>query len=224
MKPEVGKFLKAMGFGKDESLWISQYDTWPVRGGFLNEYSPVGRFDATSYYCGKHRLFYVCDAVEDHHGDFSGMDVWHNSVMSCHRPCCRLCWKYGWCVREAKNIEDRFLTAQDKLGLPYSSVEHVCSSVPKNLYSLPYKELCENAILALRRSSVIGGASIFHAFRKDYVKRELFYSPHFHCLAYLQESYDRCRNCFNVGRCWECSGFEGVTRRASQVYLSIAFL
>jgi hypothetical protein len=45
-------------------------------------------------------------------------------------------------------------------------------------------------------------------------RRDLFPSFHFHTLGYIQGGYDRCRNCIKVGHCWDCDGFEGVTRRA----------
>jgi hypothetical protein len=208
------KWLHVLGFGKDEALWISQYDSWAIRGGFRSEYSLVGRGGVSSPYCGKHRCYYKCDAVELHDGMFTGKDVFHNVVYNCHRPCCCRCWKYGWAVREANSINSRFLTAEKVLGFRYVDVEHLSASVAKEDYGLLYKELSDKAILCLKLSGVIGGCIIFHGHRKDYDKRDLFYSPHFHSLAYIKGGYDRCRSCVKVGCCWDCDGFEGVTRRA----------
>ena len=143
-----------------------------------------------------------------------GKDIWHNVVMNCHRPCCSRCWKYGWAVREANSINSRFLTAESVLGLRYLDVEHLSASVPKRDYGLSYEVLSRNAILALKASGVIGGCIILHGHRKDYARRDLFWSPHFHCLGYIEGGYDRCRNCVKVGHCWDCDGFEGRTRRA----------
>ncbi|MGA2768779.1 MAG: hypothetical protein ABSF24_10775 [Candidatus Bathyarchaeia archaeon] len=206
--------MRVVGFGKDEALWISQYDSWSVRGGFRSEYTLVGRGGVTSDYCGKHRCYYKCGAVELHDGVFMGKDIWHNVVMNCHRPCCSRCWKYGWAVREANSINSRFLTAESVLGLRYLDVEHLSASVPKRDYGLSYEVLSRNAILALKASGVIGGCIILHGHRKDYARRDLFWSPHFHCLGYIEGGYDRCRNCVKVGHCWDCDGFEGRTRRA----------
>jgi hypothetical protein len=208
------KFLRVLGFGKDETEWISQYDSWSIRGGFRSEYTLVGRGGVASTYCGKHKCYYKCDAVDLHDGVFRGKDIYHNVVMNCHRPSCSRCWKYGWAVREANNIDSRFLTADKVLGLRYVDVEHLSASAPKKDYDLSYKDLSNNAILALKASGVIGGCIILHGHRKDYDKRELFWSPHFHSLAHIQGGYDRCRSCIKVGSCWDCEGFEGVTRRA----------
>jgi hypothetical protein len=203
-----------MGFGKNEAEWITQYDSWPVRDGFLGDETLVGRGGVTSDYCGKHKCYYKCNAVELHDGMFAGKDIWHNVVINCHRPSCSRCWKYGWAVREGHSIDSRFLTADKVLGLRYADVEHICASVPKKDYSLSYEVLSKNAILALKASGVIGGCIIYHGHRKDHVARDLFRSPHFHALGYIEGGYDRCRDCIKVGCCRDCDGFEGRTRRA----------
>lgn len=208
------KFLSVMGFGKNEAEWITQYDSWPVRDGFLSDETLVGRGGVTSDYCGKHKCYYKCNAVELHDGMFAGKDIWHNVVINCHRPSCSRCWKYGWAVREGHSIDSRFLTADKVLGLRYADVEHICASVPKKDYSLSYEVLSKNAILALKASGVIGGCIIYHGHRKDHVARDLFRSPHFHALGYIEGGYDRCRDCIKVGCCRDCDGFEGRTRRA----------
>lgn len=222
--PDETKFLCAVGFGKDEAEWITQYDSWAVRGGFGNKYTPVGRGAVTSSFCGKHEAFYRCGAVELHDGVFKGKDIWHNTVLNCHRPSCSRCWKYGWAVREANSIDSRFRTAESVLGLPYSDVEHLQASVPRMEYGLSYRDMCGRAILALRGSHVFGGCTVFHGFRKDYDKRELFPSFHFHCLGYIRGGY-RCRDCEHL-KCsgkmrvycdaaeGSCNGFEQVTRKA----------
>ena len=218
------KFLRAVGFGKDETEWITQYDSWPLRGGFRNKYTPVGRGAVTCSSCGKHRAFYKCGAVELHGGGFAGKDIWHNTVLNCHRPSCSRCSKYGWAVREARSIDSRFLTAESVLGLAYSDVEHLQASAPASDYGLSYKDLCGRAISALRGSHVFGGCIIFHGFRKDYYKGELFPSFHFHCLGYIRGGY-KCRDCEHL-KCsskmrvycdaakGSCNGFEQVTRKA----------
>jgi hypothetical protein len=209
----AAKFLKAHGFGKDEALWITQYDCFPIRGGFLSPYMIVGRDPPTNPFCGKHRSYLKCDETSLH-DSIGGEDFYHNNVTNCHSYRCRLCWKYGWCVIRANVIESRFLTAEKALGLPVKDVEHLSASVPKRLYNLSPQEMAREAILALKRSGVIGGVNILHPFRKDLKRRDLFPSFHYHCLGYLRDSYDRCRNCIKAGHCWECDGFEGVTRRA----------
>jgi hypothetical protein len=217
------KFLSVLGFGKDESEWITQYDSWSIREGFRSKYMLVGRGGVSNPYCGRHKCYYECDLVGLHGGASAGKDVFHNVVYNCHRPSCSRCWKYGWAVREANSIDSRFLTADKVLGLRYVDVEHLQASVPKKDYGLSYKDLSGNAVLALKASGVLGGNVIFHGHRKDYVRRELFFSPHFHSLAYLRGGY-RCRGCEHL-KCsgkmrlycdapvGSCDGFEQVTRR-----------
>jgi hypothetical protein len=207
-----GRFLKAHGFGKDEKLWITQYDSFPVRGGFLSPYMIVGREPATNVYCGKHRSFFKC-GLTDLHGSIGGHDFYHNNVTNCHSYRCRLCWKYGWCVTRANVIESRFLTAEKVLRLPVKSIEHVSASVPKRLYGLSPQDMAKEAILALKRSGVVGGVSILHPFRKDLKRRDLFLSFHFHVLGYIEGGYG-CRGCnLMCSNHPECGGFEIVTRR-----------
>lgn len=207
------KFLKALGYGKQEALWITQYDSFPVRGGFLSDYQLVGRDSATNPYCGKHRRFLKCSETSLHES-IGGHDFYHNNVTNCHRYRCHVCWKYGWCVHGANSIESRFLTAERLLGLSVKDVEHISASPPKRLYGLSPQEMVRECYRACRLSGVTGGVTILHPFRKDLKHRELFKSFHFHVLGYIKGGYDRCRSCIKQGVCWSCSGFEGVTRRA----------
>lgn len=206
--------MDAIGFGKQETEWITQYDSYPLRDGFLSDWDIVGRALATSPFCGKHRKFQRC-SVTSLHGSIGGRDFYHNSVTSCWSYQCHICWKYGWAVRRAKAMEDRFLTAE-RLGLTVSSCEHVSASMPKELYDKPYSVMCEAFWSALRRRDALGCASIMHPFRKDKAKRDLVKSFHLHCLVYFRGGY-RCRECAkNVnGVCLdlECDGFEALTRR-----------
>lgn len=112
------KFLGILGFGKDESAWISEYDSWPVGGGFRSDFTLVGRGVVTSDHCGKHMCYRVCTRDQLHDGVCKGKDYYFNQVMSCHKPSCPRCWKYGWAVREARSIDSRFSTAEKVLGLP----------------------------------------------------------------------------------------------------------
>jgi hypothetical protein len=116
------------------------------------------------------------------------------------------------------------LTAERVLGLPYVDVEHLQASLPESDYGLSYKDMCEKAISALKASHVFGGNIIFHAFRKDYDKCELFPSYHFHCLGHIRGGY-KCRDCEHLkcsskmrlycgASAGSCDGFEQVTRKA----------
>lgn len=159
------RFLKAIGFGKEESTWITQYDGFPIRGGFLSDYAMVGRESPTNAYCGKHRGYMKCTETSLHDA-IGGQDFYHNSVTNCHSYRCHTCWKYGWCVYRANIVESRFLTAEKLLGLDHKLVEHVCASVPKKLYNLSPQEMVKEAILACKRSGVPSGVTILHPFEK----------------------------------------------------------
>ena len=179
----------------------------------MSSYDIVGRDRPTNGFCGKHRSFYKCGNTEAH-SSIGGHDFYHNNVTTCRSFRCRLCWKYGWCVSRANSIECRFLTAEKLFGFPVSSVEHVSASVPKRLYDSSPQVMDKEAVLALKRSGVPSGVKIFHPFRKDQARRDLYFSPHFHVLAWIDGGYDRCRSCVKTaGACWSCDGFEGVVRR-----------
>jgi hypothetical protein len=210
------KFLDAVGFGKQEAEWITQYDSFPVRGGFMSDWMIVGRDSPTNSFCGKHRSYLKC-AETSLHDSIGGRDFYHNRVTNCHLSRCHICWKYGWCVDRALAVESRFLTAEKVLGLPISSVEHVSSSMPKELYDSSPQAMAEASFSALKRRHVLGGVSIIHPFRKDLKRRDLKKGFHFHNLCYIEGGY-KCRSCPNNsnGVCLDlsCDGFEAVTRRA----------
>lgn len=210
------RFLEAHGFGKDEALSISQYDKWAVRGGFLKPYDKVGREPPTNDSCGKHCFYGRC-AETALHGSVGGEDFYHNNVRNCHLYKCSLCWKYGWCVDRANSGVSRLLTAVNLLHLPLEGIEHFSVSVPKRLYNLSPQDMVNQAVLALNRSGIFDCVTILHPFRKDLKRRDLFLSFHYHVMGWLRDgSYDRCRECSHAKtlHCWDCDGFEGVTRRA----------
>jgi hypothetical protein len=208
-------FLEAVGFGKQENEWITQYDSFPVRDGFLCDWMIVGRDPPTNPYCGKHRSYLKC-AETFLHDSIGGRDFYHNRITNCHSYRCHTCWKYGWCVHRALAIDSRFLTAEKVLGLPITAVEHISASMPKELYGYSPQDMAKACFRALIRRGVLGGANIIHPFRKDLKRRDLYKSFHYHCLCYIKGGYT-CRSCTkNVnGVCLDlsCDGFEAVTRR-----------
>ena len=215
------KFLEACGYGKQESIWISEYDSWAVRHGFMSPYQIVGREPQTTARCGTHRNYMRC-GESALHGAIGGDDYWHNTVNSCSSYRCRMCWKYGWAVRRAHMIECRFLTAEKVLGLPVSSVEHLSVSAPNYVYDFSPRKMYEAFLSALRRHGCLGGCTILHPFRKDRKVRDLKISFHYHVLGYVEGGFDRCRECGkyeDFDGCLlsdgsYCDGFVGVSKKS----------
>ncbi len=88
--------------------------------------------------------------------------------------------------------------------------EHVVVSVPKAERWMDESILrvkCRNAMFD---RGVTGGMMIFHGYRMDKVARVLEWSPHYHCLGFVEGGFDRCRECaHSYGDCDACSGLKG---------------
>jgi hypothetical protein len=107
------------------------------------------------------------------------------------------------------------------------SPEHFSCSASMERYGSPdvydHKKAVEDVRKACRVRGIDGGAIVWHGAR--FKKKEGVYrwEIHFHILGFViadcgHSGYDRCRKCrFNgpLGRshCWDCEGFEGLTRR-----------
>ena len=199
--------------------------------GKYGQYELVGQGEVTNPdTCGKFRGFWGCNRTElhnkttldgkNHKGKVYIKKVFH----SCDKPTCKICFKRGWAVREAGNIEERIKSASKKFGLPH----HVVASVPMNDYGLSFEELRRKARKVLVARGVHGGVLIFHAFRYANDKESRvkgvpfgwYWSPHFHCIGFIDD-YVKCWHCpkakkagyVGKGVCEGCSGFEARTRR-----------
>ena len=192
--------------------------------GRYGEYLLVGNGKVTSEKCGKFSGLKVCFNVHLHDVftldcvNYSGKVFYSKRFYNCHRPSCPVCFKRGWAVREASNIEARIQEASKKFGL----AEHIIVGVPSVDYGLSYEKLRALAVRVLASRGVVGGVLIFHAFRYrnyyDSVRKGKpkgwYWSPHFHCIGFIEDGYGRCRNCNkSTLECLSCSGFEGRTRR-----------
>lgn len=185
----------------------------------------VGNGERTNENCGMFKGFFGCLRTELHdiitlegvnfHGKIFVKKVFH----SCDKPTCPVCFKHGWAVREASNMESRL----EEFSKKYGQVEHIVNSVPINDYNLTFDELNVKCVAVLKDRGVIGGAIIFHAERyrnpKDAERKGLpkgwFFSPHYHVLGFIDGGYGRCRNCFkNTEDCLRCDGFKGRQRRS----------
>lgn len=184
-------------------------------------YRRAGRGERTCPSCGTFKRFMVCLNTDAHNvttldGENHRNQVYvHPVFWSCDKPSCPVCHVFGWAVREASKIQQRFAGANGAL-----KPEHIVVSPPPRDYGLSVRALHHKAVAMARARGVVGGVVIYH--QERYNRRRYWYlSPHFHFIAFLGESYNRCRRCeklpfANKGACAGCSGFEGLTRKLNE--------
>jgi hypothetical protein len=95
--------------------------------GKYGQYELVGNGKVTNPdKCGKFRGFWGCVRVELHNKttldgkNHKGKAFITKFFHSCDKPTCRVCFKHGWAVREAGNIEKRIKSASKKFGFASS--------------------------------------------------------------------------------------------------------
>jgi len=190
---------------KDASVEEPLADRW----GSYGAYRLVGNGEVGSSSCGKFVTLKGCLRVDLHNlitldgRNFKGKVFVRRVRFSCGKPSCPVCFKSGWAVREAGNIEARLREASKRFG----KVEHIVASIPLKDYGLDLEVLRGKVVKILTALGVVGGVLIFHAFRYDLRKR-WYWSPHFHVLGFILGGYARCRHCKGAD-CYACSGFEG---------------
>jgi hypothetical protein len=222
-KPAKAKNNKREDFNPN----FTDFDVTPKvqnEWGKHGEYEFVGQGKVTNPdTCGRFRGFWGCNRAElhnkttldgkNHNGKVYVKKVFH----SCDKPTCAVCFKRGWAVREAGNIESRIKEAEKRFG----KAEHIIVSVPQKDYGLSFEALQSKATKVLAARYILGGCKIFHAFRyhranETYVGEPAhwFWSPHFHVIGFVDGGYSRCRNCKkSTLDCLSCDGYEGRTRR-----------
>jgi len=178
----------------------------------FGEYRLVGNGEVTNQFCGRWACYKGCMNVEKHdivdlHGrNYSGLVYVEPVLHSCNRPSCPICYKSGWAVREAHNIECRLKEAAKRFGV----IEHLCISVPSKDYGLKLPHLRKKVIKMLTKIGVIGASLIWHGFRYS-LQKQWYWSPHFHVLGFILGGYSRCRHCKGAD-CYACDGgFDGKT-------------
>jgi hypothetical protein len=185
-------------------------------------YQRVGSGEQKNSLCGKFMGHIGC-LREDLHNivtldgvSYSGKVFIKRVYHSCDRPECPICFR-RWAVKEAGAAEERLKCCMNRFG----DAEHVIVSCPKSEYVLPFDKLKDKALKAFRARGGLGGFLIFHAQRYHHANEAYvgepahwFYAPHFHILGFLDGGYGACRSCKKSKiECWNCKGFEGVTRR-----------
>lgn len=218
--PELVANVFEDGFDEDDGEQISVDrsvgGSSPVEGGWgrSGDFQLVGNGEVTNVFCGKYMRLKGCLRVDLHNLITLDGKNFKNKVFSrkvhhwCNKPSCPVCFKSGWAIREAGNIEGRLAEAGKRFGL----VEHVVASVPVRDYALSFEVLRGKVVKVLFGCGVVGGVLIFHGFRYN-LRKHWYWSPHFHVLGFILGGYARCRHC-KGGNCYACDGFEGRTYRA----------
>jgi hypothetical protein len=204
----------------DDIIELEPQNEW----GRYGDYELVGHGEITDRNtCGKFRGFYGCLHTESHNvvtldgHNHTGKVYVRKVFHSCDKPTCPVCYKRGWAVREAGNIESRIVEAEKRYGL----AEHIVLSVPKKDYGLSYEALRYKAVKVMAARGIHGGCLIFHAFRYHHADETYvgevagwFWNPHFHVIGFIDGGYGRCRSCRKTAfDCFSCDGYEARTRR-----------
>lgn len=186
-------------------------------------FMPVGRGVVTSSTCGEWRSLSVCKNVAGHKDvikngvDYTGKVVVRHNHWWCNKSSCPRCFIRGWSVRGARSIDGRFITAVKR---GFGKVEHVVVSPSVADRNLPERVMRKKCRDAIRKRGVIGGCMIYHGYRIDRKRNVLVFSPHYHCLAFVEGGFDVCRKCSKRNTLFcslsDCDGFEAVTRRENK--------
>lgn len=202
-QPEKEKILKGEGESVPALDMLNGY-------GEYGDFKLVGHGERTSEQCGTFFHFRGCLRTDLHKITTLDGENFTNKVFVrrvhhwCHKPSCPICYKSGWAVRQAGNIDARCEEASKRFG----QVEHIVCSVPSKDYGLSFAYLRQKAVRVLLKRGVIGGCLIFHGFRFD-VARQWYWSPHFHVLGFILGGYGQCRTCKRKGNCLKgCGGFD----------------
>jgi len=116
----------------------------------------------------------------------SDMNYAQNRRLSCKRAECPKCWDV-WLIKEASRITERiekFRLLGQRKGWRTTKPIQVIFSPPKWLWNLTYDEQKKEFRKMVKRAGIVGGVSMFHAFRFNKNSKTWFYSPHFHLIGY----------------------------------------
>lgn len=190
-----------------------------VKGSFA-DYKRVGQEEPTNSFCQTWKGFVGCmdgvkhDLVTLNGVNYKGKGYVHPIYVSCNKPSCRLCYKKGWAVHEARKVAGRFVGANASI-----KPDHVVVSPSEKDYGVSVPLLMKKARKAAEARGVNGGVIIYHQERFKR-RRGWYFSPHFHFIAYIDGGY-KCRGCAKGVHpsklvCGDCCGFEARTRRLNE--------
>jgi len=106
--------------------------------------------------------------------------------LTCKRAQCPLCWD-SWLIRESSRVTERiekFRMLSERNGFRSTKPIHVIVSPPKYLWNISWIELKKTCRRMMKKAGIIGGVSMFHAFRRSSDGKTWYYSPHFHMIGY----------------------------------------
>lgn len=184
----------------------------------FGDFQLVGNGSQTNQFCGKYIGLKGCLRVDLHNlitldgvsykGKIDRRLVHH----WCNKPSCPVCFKSGWAIREAHAIEARLKEASKRFG----QVEHLSISLPSKDYGLDLESMRRKIIKLLKVRGVIGSCLIFHGFRYN-LRKQWYWSVHFHVLGFILGGYACCRNCPTKWNCKaSCDGFDARAWKAYQ--------
>ena len=122
--------VDALLWGKSDvpSELKDDFDVEPdVAYGTHGDFQLVGHGEVTNDFCGKFLSYKGCLRADLHNlitldgKNFKGKVFTRRVHHWCNKPSCPVCFKSGWAVREAGNIEARLAEASKRFGL----VEHI---------------------------------------------------------------------------------------------------
>jgi len=167
-------------------------------------------------YCGKF-VTEGCDNSVEHPNE---MNYGQNKRLTCKRAECPICWD-SWSVREASRVTERiekFRMLSQRNGFRSCKPIHVIVSPPKWKWNVSWTELKKEFRKMVKKAGIVGGVSMFHAFRlKDKTWK---YMPHFHLMGYGWV--------VNTKKISSKDGWviknKGIRKSSTEVYSTVAYL
>jgi len=160
-----------------------------------------------------------CDNFVEHP---HGMSYGQNRRLSCKRAECPVCWD-SWLSREASRVTERiekFRMLSQRNGFRSTKPIHVIVSPPKWLWNLTWTELKRTFRKMVKRVGIVGGVSMFHAYRLSSDGKTWSYKPHFHMIGYgwvIDTKKISSQNGWVIKN-------KGIRKSSTEVYSTVAYL
>ena len=168
-------------------------------------------------YCGSF-ITEGCDNFLNHPSD---KNYAQHTRLTCKRAECPICWD-SWLIRESSRVTERiekFRMLSERKGFRSCKPIHVIVSPSKRLWNVTWTEFKKSFRKMVKRAGIIGGVSMFHAFRYNKQKQEWFYSPHFHMIGYgwLINTKKISKDGWVIINKW-------IRKNSTEVYSTVAYL